>query len=135
MKLSIKNAIISKLEEIESIAEVKGYHGQIEKYPTAVVAGVSKSQEREGIHTIYKTYKYRLKVYQEIKSNLRDIEANTDLLETIAEEIDNAFDEDDTLGGAVDDVQLTMTETYEDREVLMVVMECEVECKKLKQLT
>ena len=135
MNLAIKQAIVAKLETIDSLAEVKGHAGQIDNYPSAEIVGVAKSQEREGLQTIYKTYKYTLRVSQEISSDLRDIEENTDLLETIAEQIDNAFDSDDTLGGAVDDIQLTMTETIEQRELLMVVVECEIEAKKLKQLT
>lgn len=136
MNKDILNAIFAKLETISKISEVFKYNkGQIDNYPTAIISNFRGEKERTSVKTIEKKYKYTVKIYQEIKSELRDIEANEDLMLDIVSDIDNAFDTDDSLGGVVDDINCTNAMVFEDRELLMLVAEIEITCLKLKQLT
>ncbi|NCD40555.1 MAG: hypothetical protein EOL88_00535 [Bacteroidia bacterium] len=136
MRQTLITAIYNKLKAIDGIKEVYKYNkGSFEEYPVAVILGSENTKTRESVKTINKTYNFRVRIYQEVNEDARGQEQGEDLLNTLADTIDNAFDEDDTLGGVCDDVSMSSAFMWEDRELMMRVLEVTLECKKLKQLT
>ncbi|MDA3839903.1 MAG: hypothetical protein PF572_02335 [Patescibacteria group bacterium] len=136
MRNNILNAIYNKLSSIEDLKEVYKYNkGHFTKYPVAIILGSENEKVRESVKTIKKIYKFKLQILQEINENTRGQEDGENLLINLSEIIDDMFDHDDTLGGACDDVQVASSFTWEDRELLMRVLEMEIICIKLKQLT
>jgi len=129
-------AIYNKLDSIDGIKEVYKYNkGHFTKYPVAVILGSENEKVRESVKTIMKTYKFKVQILQEVNEEARGQESGESLLVGLADTIDNAFDEDDTLGGVCDDVNVSSAFIWEDRELLMRVCELTIECRKLKQLT
>jgi len=125
-----------KLYNIDGIEEVFKYNkGHFTKYPVAVILGSENSKVRESAKTIKKTYKFKVQIFQEINEEARGQEEGEDTLIAIGDTVDDEFDRDDTLGGVCDDVAVTSSFAWEDRELLMRVLQLEVVCTKLKQLT
>ena len=136
MRTQILNAIFDKLSNIEGIEEVFKFNkGHFTKYPVAVILGSENSKVRESGKTIKKTYKFKVQIFQEINEEARGQEDGEDALIAIGDTVDDEFDRDDTLGGVCDDVAVTGSFAWEDRELLMRVLQLEVVCTKLKQLT
>lgn len=136
MREAINTAIYNKLNSIEGIKEVYKYNkGHFTKYPVAVILGSESEKEFESVKTIMKTYRFTVQVLQEINEEARGMSAGEEILIKLSDTIENAFDEDDELGGVVDDVNVSGAFIYEDREVQQRVLELTIECKKLKQLT
>lgn len=136
MRNDLITAIYNKLNSIEGIQEVYKYNkGHFTKYPVAVILGSENEKERESVATIMKTYKFKVQILQEVNEENRGQEAGENLLVSLADTIDNAFDSDDTLGGACDDVNVSSSFIWEDRELLMRICELTISCRKLKQLT
>ncbi len=124
MRKEILNAIYTKLKNIESIKEVYKYNkGHFASYPVVVILGSENEKVREGIKTIKKTYKFKVRIMQEVNEEARGQEDGEDLLINLADVIDDLFDVDDTLSGACDDVKLSSSFSWEDRELLMRVLE------------
>lgn len=135
MRKIILEAIYKKFENISGIEEVHKYNkGHFNKYPAVVILGSENERIRESVGTIKKTYKFKVHVLQEVNENSRGQEDGEDLLNDLSDEIDEVFDMDDTLGGVCDDVQVSSSFAWEDRELLMRVLEVEITCIKLKQL-
>ena len=135
MRSEILNAIFTKLYNIDGIEEVFKYNkGHFNKFPVAVILGSDNSKQRESIKTIKKTYKFKVQIFQEVNENARGQKDGEDVLIYIGDQIDNEFDQDDTLGGVCDDVTITSSYTWEDRELLMRILQIEIVCTKLKQL-
>jgi hypothetical protein len=136
MRKELIDAIYDKLSGISGIEEVYKYNkGSFDKFPVAVILGSENEKERESGKTIMKTYKVKVQVLQEVNEAMRGQQGGEDLLINLADTIDNAFDEDDTLGCVCDDVSVSSSFVWEDRELLMRVLEMTIECKKLKQLS
>jgi hypothetical protein len=120
---------------MEGIKAVFKYNkGHFTKYPVAVILGSDNSKARESVKTIKKTYKFKVQIFQEINQEARGQEAGEDVIITIGDRIDDAFDSDDTLGGVCDDVSVISSYAWDDRELLMRVLQLEIVCTKLKQL-
>ncbi len=135
MRAEIITAIYNKLETILGTGKVFKYNkGHFDNYPVAVILGSESQKERESVKTINKTYKFKVQVLQEVNENARGQSAGENILIDLADTIDTAFDNDDTLGGVVDDVNVSSSFIWEDRELLMRVLEMTIECKKLRQL-
>jgi len=137
MRSEIINAIYNKLN---SITELTGFVYKYNKsgfdhFPVAVILGSENQKERESTATIMKTYKFKVQVLQEVNEETRGTEDGETLLVRLCDNIDNLFDEDDTLGGVCDDVALSSAFIWEDRELLMRGLDLEITCRKLKQLT
>jgi hypothetical protein len=136
MRSQILDAIYNKLDSIDDIAEVYKYNkGQFDNYPVAVILGTENEKERMSVKTILKHYKFKIQVIQEVNEESRGQEAGENLLNSLSGQIDDAFDNDDTLGGVCDDVLVASSFIWEDRELLMRVLEMEIICKKLIQIT
>lgn len=137
MRETILNAIYNKLNGISDLTgKVYKYNkGSFDKYPVAVILGSENEKQRESVKTINKVYRFRVQILQEVNESARGQEDGESLLIRLSDNIDNAFDEDDTLGGVCDDVGVNSVFIWEDRELLMRVCELIIECKKLKQLT
>jgi hypothetical protein len=136
MRNNILNAIYNKLKSVEDLKDVYKYNkGHFTKYPVAVILGSENEKVRESVMTIKKIYKFKVQILQEINEQARGQADGENLLISLSETIDDLFDNDDTLGGICDDVQVASSFTWEDRELLMRVLEMEIICIKLKQLT
>lgn len=137
MRKEIIDAIYSKLNGIEELAgNVFKYNKSgFDKYPVAVILGSENEKERESTATIMKTYNFKVQILQEVNEQARGTEAGETLLVRLSDIIDNLFDEDDTLGNVCDDVNVSSTSIWEDRELLMRGMDLTITCRKLKQLT
>lgn len=137
MREAISNAIYTKLNTISGLTgKVYKYNkGGFTDYPVAVILGSEAEKERESSVTILKTYKFKVQVLQEVQEEARGKEDAEMLLLKLADEIDTAFDNDDTLSGAVDDANVSSIFIWSDRELQMRVLELSIECKKLIQLT
>lgn len=136
MRSQILDAIYNKLDAIDDIARVYKYNqGEFDEYPVAVILGTENVKERMSVKTILKHYKFKVQVIQEVNEAARGQEAGENLLNSISDRIDEAFDNDDTLGGVCDDVLVASSFIWEDRELLMRVLEMEIICKKLIQIT
>lgn len=135
MRSEILNALYAKLYNMEGIEAVFKYNkGHFTKFPTAVILGSDNTKQRESIKTIKKTYKFKVQIFQEINQEARGQESGEDVIIAIGDRIDDMFDEDDTLGGICDDVSVVSSYAWDDRELLMRVLQLEVVCTKLKQL-
>lgn len=135
MRSEILNALYTKLYNMEGIEAVFKYNkGHFTKFPTAVILGSDNTKQRESIKTIKKTYKFKVQIFQEINQDARGQESGEDVIIAIGDRIDDMFDEDDTLGGICDDVSVVSSYAWDDRELLMRVLQLEVVCTKLKQL-
>ncbi len=135
MRSEIITAIYNKLETILGVGKVFKYNkGHFDSYPVAVILGSESQKERESVKTINKTYKFKVQILQEVNEKARGQSAGENLLVDLADTIDTAFDNDDTLGGVVDDVNVGSVFIWEDRELLMRVLDLTIECKKLKQI-
>ena len=135
MRSEILDAIYNKLNDIDDIAEVFKYNkGQFDNYPVAVILGTENEKERMSVKTIFKNYRFKVRIIQEISEEARGQEAGENLLNSLSDQIDEAFDNDDTLGGVCDDVLVSSSFIWEDRELLMRVLEMEIICKKLIQI-
>lgn len=136
MRSELITAIYTKLKAIDGIKEVYKYNkGHFEKFPVAVILGSESEKVRESSNTIMKTYRFRVQVLQEVNEEARGQEDGENILVNLSDTIDNAFDEDDTLGCVCDDVNVSSAFIWEDRELLMRVLELTIEIKQLKQLT
>lgn len=136
MRSEILNAIFNKLYNIDGIEEVFKYNkGHFTKFPVAVILGSENSKKRESVKTIKKTYRFKVQIIQEVNEHARGQRDGEDLLISIGDQIDNEFDNDDTLGGVCDDVSVASSFAWEDRELLMRILQMEIVCVKLKQLT
>jgi len=136
MRSQILDTIYNKLSQINGIAEVYKYNkGQFNKYPVAVILGTENEKERMSVKTIFKHYKFKVQIIQEVNEQAKGQEDGEDLLNNLSDQIDEAFDSDDTLGGICDDVTVSSSFIWEDRELLMRVLEMEIICKKLIQIT
>ncbi len=135
MRNNILNAIYNKLKTVEEIKEVYKYNkGHFNKFPVAIILGSENEKIRESVKTIKKFYKFKVQVIQEVNENARGQSDGENLLVNLSDIIDDLFDNDDTLGGLCDDVQVSSSFVWEDRELLMRVLEMEIICVKLKQL-
>lgn len=135
MRSEILDAIYNKLNDIDDIAEVFKYNkGQFDNYPVAVILGTENEKERMSVKTIFKNYRFKVRIIQEINEEARGQEEGENLLNSLSDQIDVAFDNDDTLGGVCDDCLVTSSFIWEDRELLMRVLEMEIICKKLIQI-
>ncbi|MCX6795806.1 MAG: hypothetical protein NT165_03745 [Candidatus Falkowbacteria bacterium] len=135
MRSEILNALYVKLSNMEGIEAVFKYNkGHFTKFPTAVILGSDNTKQRESIKTVKKTYKFKVQIFQEINQEARGQESGEDVVIAIGDRIDDMFDEDDTLGGVCDDVSVISSYAWDDRELLMRVLQLEVVCTKLKQL-
>lgn len=135
MRSQILDAIYDKLSGIDGIAKVYKYNkGQFDEYPVAVILGTENEKERMSVKTIFKNYKFKVQIIQEVNEESRGQEAGENLLNDLSDRIDEAFDNDDTLGGVCDDVLVSSSFIWEDRELLMRVLEMEIICKKLIQI-
>ncbi len=135
MRSEILDAIYNKLNDIDDIAEVFKYNkGQFNNYPVAVILGTENEKERMSVKTIFKNYRFKVRIIQEINEEARGQEEGENLLNSLSDRIDVAFDNDDTLGGVCDDCLVTSSFIWEDRELLMRVLEMEIICKKLIQI-
>ena len=135
MRSEILNALYAKFYNMEGIEAVFKYNkGHFTKFPTAVILGSDNTKQRESIKTIKKTYKFKVQIFQEINQEARGQESGEDVIIAIGDRIDDMFDEDDTLGGICDDVSVVSSYAWDDRELLMRVLQLEVVCTKLKQL-
>lgn len=135
MRDSIITAIYNKLDDINEIKEVFKYNkGHFTKFPVAVILGSENEKTRESTATILKTYKFKIQILQQVNEAVLGQEDSEDLLVSLADILDNVFDLDDTLGGVCDDVNIGSSFIWEDRELLMRVLEVTVNCTKLKQL-
>lgn len=136
MRTQILNAIYTKLYNIDGIEEVFKYNkGHFNKFPSAVILGSENYKVRESVKTIKKTYKFKVQILQEVNEDGRGQKDGEDILISIGDQIDDEFDRDDTLGGVCDDVAVTSSFAWEDRELLMRILQLEIVCTKLKQLT
>lgn len=137
MRSQITTAIYNKLNGITGLAGnvYKFNKGSFDKYPVAVILGSDCEREKESVKTIIKTYKFKVKVLQEINEEARGQEDGEALLISLADLIDDAFENDDTLGGICDDVSLTSAFMWEDRELLMRGVDLQIVCRKLKQIS
>jgi hypothetical protein len=135
MRSSLLNAIYNKLNAIQEIKEVYKYNkGYFNKFPVAVILGSENEKVRESVKTIKKSYKFKIQILQEVNENSRGQSDGENVLINLSDLIDDLFDNDDTLGGICDDVRVASSFTWEDRELLMRVLEMEIICTKLKQL-
>lgn len=135
MRSQILDAIYNKLDSIDDIAQVYKYNkGEFSEYPVAVILGTENVKERMSVKTILKHYKFKVQVIQEVNEEARGQEDGENLLNSLSDQIDEAFDNDDTLGGVCDDVLVSSSFIWEDRELLMRVLEMEIICKKLIQI-
>ena len=135
MRSQILDAIYDKLSGIDGIAKVYKYNkGQFDEYPVAVILGTENEKERMSVKTIFKNYKFKVQIIQEVNEESRGQEAGENLLNDLSDRIDETFDNDDTLGGVCDDVLVSSSFIWEDRELLMRVLEMEIICKKLIQI-
>lgn len=135
MRATIIQAIYDKLNAIDGIEEVFKYNkGHFTKYPVAVILGSENTKERESTASIMKNYKFKVQILQEVNEKARGQEAGEEILVNLSDVIDTAFDNDDTLGGVVDDVNIGSVFIYEDRELLMRVLELSIECRQLVQI-
>lgn len=137
MRKEITQAIYDKLNAVtELTGKVYKYNkGKFDGYPVAVILGSENSKVRESTATVLKTYKFKVRLMQEVEEEARGIEDGEDLLVDLIDKIDNLFDSDDTLSGLCDDVEVASAFGWEDREIFMRVVDIEINCRKLKQLT
>lgn len=135
MRSQILDAIYNKLDAIEDIAQVYKYNkGEFSDYPVAVILGTENLKERLSVKTILKHYKFKIQVLQEVNEESKGQEDGESLLNSLSDQIDDIFDNDDALGGICDDVLVSSSFIWEDRELLMRVLEMEIICKKLVQI-
>ncbi|MCF7819876.1 MAG: hypothetical protein K9M44_00190 [Candidatus Pacebacteria bacterium] len=135
MRNNILNAIYLKLKNIGDIKDVYKYNkGYFSAFPVAVILGSENEKIRESVKTIKKVYKFKIQIFQEVNEKARGQVDGENLLVNLSDTIDDVFDNDDTLGGICDDVQVSSSFVWEDRELLMRVLEIEITCIKLKQL-
>lgn len=137
MRKELTQAIYNKLNAIEGLVGnvYKFNKGSFDKYPVAVILGAEQEQERESVKSINKTYKFKVRLLQEVNEEARGQEDGEELMIDLADLIDNAFDNDDTLGGICDDVNVNSAFMWEDRELLMRGVDLQISCKKLKQIS
>jgi len=137
MRNQLTTAIYNKLNSITGLVGnvYKFNKGGFDKYPVAVILGSDCDREKDSVKTIKKTYKFKVKILQEVNEEARGQEAGESLLINLADLIDDAFENDDTLGGICDDVSLTSVFMWEDRELLMRGVDLQIDCRKLKQIS
>ena len=135
--VSIKQAIVNKLNTISSIRNVYTYNvGSPQGYPYAVVTHESTEGEYADFSAISKRYKrkysFRVKIYQEIENyGMEDAES---LIDNIIDEVFGAFDSDLTLGGTVINTEVIGSSTeYEATNGVHVVASFSINCIKLVQ--
>ncbi len=137
MRAEIITAIYNKLNGISELTGkvYKFNKSQFDAYPVAVILGSENEKQRESVKTLLKTYRFKVQVLQEVNEEARGQEDGETLLVRLSDIIDNLFDDDDTLGGVCDDVSVTSTFIWEDRELMMRGLDLQIVCRKLKQLT
>lgn len=134
MRTEILNALFAKLSSIESIKEVyKFTAGNFTNYPVALIVGSENVSERESTNHIKKTYTFKVRILQEVNEEARGKEDGEDIINQVFDDIDDAIDTDDTLGGSCDDVNIRSVFAWEDRELLMRAVDIDITCVKLKQ--
>ena len=137
MRAQIIDAIYTKLNAVSELTGrvYKFNKSKFDGYPVAVILGSENEKARESTATIMKTYKFKVQVLQEVNEATRGTEAGETLLVNLCDKIDDLFDDDDTLGGVCDDVNIASAFIWEDRELLMRGLDLQITCRKLKQLT
>lgn len=118
---SIRSAILNKLAGVRSLSVVYGDERAVPeegKYPFATV--VLQGGEGKFGDTIrnVRTHKFAINIYQERTSTGFGNEKAENVIFTICDEIETAFDADTTLSGTVKWVKpLSMNTNYVDREI------------------
>ena len=136
MRSSILVALKAKLVGITGIKSVYDYEvGKIENYPVALILGSSNESERESVKSIRKTYIFKVRILQETNKEAMGREQAESNLNEIFDTIENALDNDDTLGGACHDVNINSVFSWEDRELMMRAIDIDIACFELRQLT
>lgn len=113
---TIKNAIIDKLEAIDGLTVVYGYEkGELPSYPAACVFNADYNPEWADTTADRDVLVFTIHLYQEVDVQKPEIaEENVD---NVLQRIMQAFQQDYTLGGTCDKMNVRASKGWTSREV------------------
>jgi len=130
--LTIKNAIINKLLSINELKAVYPYEtGSVAGYPFAVVHRFNVKGYWIDAATNEREWHFSVRIFQEMNKEAKGAGPAENTIDSIADLVFDVFDNDWTLGGRVDLCQVSGGNSWEDRELLMRVLELEISVKKI----
>jgi len=135
-----KAAIISKLQGLTKVNTnfIFGYEkGELGGYPAITITGQEYYAKYGDTCSDAETYVFELKIWQErgdVDKGLKTASQTETIIDDALVEVMQSLQQDFTLGGVIDKMELSATKFYSDREIMMRGAFIKITCSKLNPL-